>query len=425
MKVLWITNMLFPEANNILLKSNELLKDSGGWLLSSSNGLINKGNIDLVVASVSSYVKRLTRIPGEKVIYYALPCKNERKYNSSYEGFWKEIVDFEKPDFVHIHGTEFSHGLAFLNSKISIPTILSMQGVVSSIGQYFIDGLDRSMIIKCTSFFDFFYAGTLFKQKRKYIKHGLIVEKEMLKKAHYIIGRTKFDRAWVLSLNPRAKYIVCNETLREEFYEGRWSFGKCIKHSIFISQAGYSVKGFHMVLKALPAIKAKYPDVKIKIAGNDITKNLTLKSKIIKSSYSRIISQMVKKLNLTSSIEFLGPLNASRMKEEYLKANLFLCSSSIENSPNSLGEAQILGVPCVASFVGGIPDFIPNSNCGRLYRFDDVPMLVQSISDVFEESNVFDNTIMITEATKRHNFQFNLDTLISIYKKELFNGISK
>ena len=58
---------------------------------------------------------------------------------------------------------------------------------------------------------------------------------------------------------------------------------------------------------------------------------------------------------LEDKVSFLGPLNAEQMKAEYLRSNVFLCPSSIENSPNSLGEAQMLGVPCVASYVGGIP----------------------------------------------------------------------
>ena len=33
-----------------------------------------------------------------------------------------------------------------------------------------------------------------------------------------------------------------------------------------------------------------------------------------------------------------------KMKEKFLNSHVFLCPSSIENSPNALGEAMILGV---------------------------------------------------------------------------------
>ena len=54
--------------------------------------------------------------------------------------------------------------------------------------------------------------------------------------------------------------------------------------------------------------------------------------------------------------EFEGFLSAEKMKRLLLESNVFVCPSSIENSPNSLGEAMLLGVPCVASDVGGIAD---------------------------------------------------------------------
>ena len=53
--------------------------------------------------------------------------------------------------------------------------------------------------------------------------------------------------------------------------------------------------------------------------------------------------------------------------------------SSIENSPNSLGEAQLLGVPCIASDVGGVTDMIPNKECGIIYRFEEVELLAKHI----------------------------------------------
>ena len=39
------------------------------------------------------------------------------------------------------------------------------------------------------------------------------------------------------------------------------------------------------------------------------------------------------------------------MKEQYLKANVFVSASSIENSPNSVLEAMAVGAPVVSSFV--------------------------------------------------------------------------
>ena len=120
------------------------------------------------------------------------------------------------------------------------------------------------------------------------------------------------------------------------------------------------------------------------------------------------------KLGLTDKIQFLGPLNAEGMKDALLSSNVFVCPSSIENSSNSLAEAQMLGVPSVVSYVGGLPDMIScDSNC-RLYRFDDVEMLAYQITKVFE--NAGDGSIQQAEARKRHNRMDIAEELTSIYK---------
>ena len=49
------------------------------------------------------------------------------------------------------------------------------------------------------------------------------------------------------------------------------------------------------------------------------------------------------------------------MREEYLKCGMFVCPSSIENSPNSIVEAALMGAPVIASRVGGIPDVLEDT----------------------------------------------------------------
>lgn len=55
------------------------------------------------------------------------------------------------------------------------------------------------------------------------------------------------------------------------------------------------------------------------------------------------------------------------MRDRYLKSSLFVCCSSVENSPNSLGEAMLLGVPCVSADVGGISSIFTGDEDGILY----------------------------------------------------------
>ena len=110
-------------------------------------------------------------------------------------------------------------------------------------------------------------------------------------------------------------------------------------------------------------------------------------------------------------------LDAEGMKREYLNANVFVCPSTIENSPNSLGEAQILGVPCISSYVGGVSDMIPNGDCGIMYRFEEINMLAKAVCDTFAKSEFSGQQHMMEVANQRHNPITNVAVLEKIYKE--------
>ena len=73
------------------------------------------------------------------------------------------------------------------------------------------------------------------------------------------------------------------------------------------------------------------------------------------------------------------------MCKRYLQSHVFVCPSFIENSPNSVGEAQLLGIPCIASFVGGVSDMVVDGETGLLYRFEEVEMLAAAVCRIFTD----------------------------------------
>lgn len=412
MKILWITNIVFPEAVRLINKKTEL-KSSGGWMLGSAEEMGKDEQIELTVATPTPLVNELLYLKGVKISYCLFPMgRGNIKYNKDYEYYWREIKKSVLPDVVHIHGTEYTHGLAYVKACGNEKVVVSIQGLVSVIADYYNCGLSSLDIVKSLTLRDLL-KGTLFHEKKEFRRRGRL-EVELLQSVDHVIGRTSWDKAHAWAINPHAHYHFCNETLRPEFYKGEtWEYKKCVPYSIFLSQANYPIKGFHQILKAMPLILRDYPDAMIRIAGQDIFCLRKYKGLIsLQSGYSKYISKLVECLKLKNHIVFLGRLNAEEMKQEYLKCNVFVCPSSIENSPNSIGEAQILGVPIVASYAGGIPDMM-KGNEDNLYRFNDYEMLAQKVCSIFHSKTNQKNMKQI--ALNRHDKKCNRTTLSEIY----------
>ena len=92
--------------------------------------------------------------------------------------------------------------------------------------------------------------------------------------------------------------------------------------------------------------------------------------------------------------------------------------SAIENSPNSLCEAQILGVPVVASYCGGTPTLVEDGMTGYLYRYEEFEQLAQLVMRMFACTNFTSLSANEQQAAKaRHDRQANVERLIQIYNK--------
>jgi len=415
MIILWITNSLLPEANALLGKRTEV-KGTGGWVMSMAKALRKEETVKIHIAAISTLVSEYTTLEGESIIYHAIPKgKGDTKYNTDYEDAYRRICNDINPDVVHIHGTEFPHALAALRACGKERVVVSLQGLVSIIARYNTGGITTWEALKNVTFHDFVRGGIIRQQRHMY-KSGEY-EIAVLKEAKYVIGRTSFDREHAWAVNSGIKYYHCDEILREEFYNsGYWEYSKCSPYSIFMSQSAFPIKGVHKVVEALGIVKQHHPSVHLRVAGQDLTyRDGCWKDELRLTGYGKIVRKLIKKYDLSEQIFFTGRLNADDMIKEYLNANLFLCPSSIENSPNSLAEAQILGVPSIGSYAGGIPDMMRGKE-DFLYRFDDVEMLAYKICSVFELKEKCENALFRMAVRERHNPERITRELVEIYR---------
>ena len=278
-------------------------------------------------------------------------------------------VKRESADVIVIFGTESAYTLPVMKlceaAGVLDKTALFAQGLACACAKHYAEGVPAKVIRRWT-FRDLLRRENI-KTEQKRMEMRVDAERKAIALTRHFIGRTTMDRAVCAMLNPRASYYRCNDLLRSSFYEGQWCCDRCEKRRIFISQYYYPLKGFHYLLEAAALLKKKYPDLRIAAAGYNPILGSAAKNELKDSSYIRYIKSLVRQYDLQEHIELLGVLDEQRMKEEYLKANVFVLPSTIENSPNSLGEAMMLGVPCVAADVGGVSDFAAHQTDAFLY----------------------------------------------------------
>ncbi len=414
MNILWLTNIPLPEASILL---GEKPTPYGGWLINTSRMLSDKIDINLNIAFPINNIGTTKTLHGKKINYYAFPSINKKAELISKNPFLSNVLEETNPDIVHIFGTEFPHTLAMTNicKEKGIKVVISIQGLVSVIAKHYESALPNKIVRRYT-FRDFIKRDNIKQQQIKYLQKGEF-EKEALNKVNFVIGRTTWDKACSKQINPNLTYFHCNETLREEFYKNKWDIKTIDRNSIFISQGSYPIKGLHLMIEALPKILKVYPETKLFIAGFDITKSTGIRNKLKISSYGKYIQDLIKENKLENNVVFTGNLNEKQICQRYIKSHVFVCSSTIENSPNSLGEAMLLGVPCVASHVGGIPDMLKHGEEGFIYQPDAPYMLAYYITEIFSNDKLakkFSVNARI-HALKTHDPTINYNRLMEIY----------
>jgi len=356
----------------------------------------------------------------DEITYYGFneDLIHPENYDESLETRFKQIIEDFVPDIVHVFGTEFPHALAALRA-FGRPerSLVGIQGVCTEIAKAYMAGLPKK-VQESTTFRDRLKEDSLIQQQEKF-KLRAENEKKVLLLTGNVTGRTTFDKEASHSINPRAEYFAMNETMRPCFYSGKWEERKAIPHSIFLSQGDYPLKGFHFLLEAMPLILKKYPDAHVYVAGNNIIGRGKSKYPYFMraSAYGKYLKRLIAMNRLRKKVTMVGSLSDVEMKNRFLMSSVFVCASVVENSPNSVGEAMLLGVPVVAANAGGIPDMITDGMDGIIFDNMDYKKLAEAILQMWDEPVIAavygDNASK--RAAKTHNADINYKRLLEIY----------
>lgn len=423
MNILWINGSPLPDFARCL----GLSEGGGLWLVRLSKAIQSSsscGNKLTIICAVSErHMEKSVELDGIK--YIGIYSKNNsRSYSTDFAESVKNVIQQIKPDIIHIWGTEneFSYCSfkAAEETGYANRTLVSIQGLVSIIALHCYTGIPFRYVMSFT-LSEMIRRRNIYLLGKEFSRRGQY-EQYVLRHCHHIVGRTLWDKAYALEQNPNCNYYISNETLRTPFYNAKWSVGKCKRHTIFMSSSSYPVKGLHMMLKALHIIKKRYPDVHLYVPGkNRCTERI--RDRIRFNSYDNYLYKLISQYDLKENITFLGYLSENEMLAQYLRANVFVSASLIENSSNAIGEAMILGVPVVASCVGGIQSLLKHEEEGFLYSVDEPHMLARYVLDIFENDSI---ALKLSAGGRKralvtHSLEKNQSELMSVYNRIVEN----
>lgn len=408
MRILWTVNILMPAAAKAMgLFSGHAVS----WVDAMSKRLSVRKDIRLAIACPQA-CDRVCEYDVDNVKYYVFPRKDCDKID-----YWKEILDNFRPDVIHAYGTEGIHNLLLLKNHADIPTVVSLQGIVSEYQHHFYAGIDFFTMLRFTTLKDLLVPTGFFSGRRSFIKQSKN-EKEILRLAKNVEGRSTWDRVSSLNINPSLDYYYCPRLIRAPFYDKVWDINSVERHSILVHQAHYPIKGLHYVFEAIAKLKDRYPDLKLYIAGKDILHPTQFSRKLMPGGYANYLKHLIKEYGIEKNIVYTGFLSADELATKLTKVHTVVIPSSIENAPNSLAEGELVGTPTIATFVGGNMDMLEHNKDGFLYCYNEPNMLAEYITRIFESDELaiqFSQHARET-ARLRHNPETLEKTILNIYE---------
>ena len=407
MRVLWFATNRAGYVSNDIPSGGY---NGGGWMSSLQNEIVKQDDIILGISFCMD--GQPAKAEQDNVTYYPVPSHVKSKKDKiidliNYkdvtrdEILWPHYINHFKR-VIEVFGSELYTGLGAIAAKeLNIPCVLHLQGIISAI----MHAILPPMVSERSFCFSEGIKNAYSKfQLLTYWKRSCHREKAILTAVNHVIGRTEWDKNALEVLNPNAKYHWGGEILRSCFYEdGNRNIPE--KVVITTTSSGASYKGFDIILKVANILKNE--------CGLDFEWNVY--GGVSPKFFERVTGIRHNEVN----VNLKGVASAEQLRDAMLNSTLYFQPSYAENSPNSVAEAQMTGLPVVATNVGGTCSMVEHGKSGFLFPATDPYMAAYYIVKVAKDAQL---NIKMGEcgqniARQRHDKDTIVCSLLDTYKK--------
>ena len=235
-------------------------------------------------------------------------------------------------DLLHLHGSELQ--LPAMTAGLRVPMLLSVQGLVSQYPPFVPHPISWLKVLWTLAGY---------------------YERRYLPAIQHFICRTHWDDALVRQLSPGCTVYHNWEVLRPAFYQAALAVPQApAQHQVVFMGGTQVMKGFREVLAALNLLRPQL-SLKLVIAGQASA-----------AAVAQAIAQAGLRHLRPADVECRGPLGARELVELFGESLCLVHPSYVDNSPNSVCEAQAAGLPVIATDVGGVRSLIEDGTTGLL-----------------------------------------------------------
>lgn len=315
-----------------------------------------------------------------------------------------QVIEDFKPDVIHVFGSEWCFGQ--VAEFTNIPVVIHLQGSIPPYNNAFYppgysfwtEYLYSITHLKLKSLLTLPLASL----KRVTWKHQ---EEKTLSLVNNYMGRTDWDKSVINLYNPKANYFYCSEALRPSFINSAKSWTPTENKILRLTTTGCSSlwKGLDTIVRVAKLLKDRNIEFEWCLAG--------------KINYKELIEWKERIQMHSVNVRIMGMLNAEDLSDLLIKTDIYIHPAYIDNSPNSICEAQYLGLPIIATYVGGIPSLIENKIDGLLVPANAPYDLANEIINLSKDNNrqIMYSTNSRKKAIERHNPENIYKDLIYVY----------
>jgi len=322
----------------------------------------------------------------------------------------KNIIEDFEPDLIHLFGTEW-YGLNIIK-KTNIPIVVHLQGIsVSCYNAFLSPGFSNFnlLISGLKKPLSFFKANSFFFYRKRFqsMANREIINLPYIK---YYLGRTDWDKSISRLFSPNSQYFHLDEILREPFYlSKKWEWKACSTIKIISTISDSTYKGLDLIYKCA-SILSSISNIPIHWNVCGIEPN------------SESVKLFKKHLRIHKGsnvcVEMQGIVSCEELIDLLQDSCMYIHPSYIDNSPNSVCEAQYIGVPVIATDVGGVSSIVKKDTTGILVPANDPYLLASKIIDLFQdkEKAILISNNAISHATARHDKMAIKQSLLKLYE---------